>query len=247
MHPTDTDLSPAARPGRSFREPAASFAALALVLALGLVLAARAIGGDWAILPALGFAAAATLAGLALCRHWTAPRLGPANGVTLLRLAGAALLLLPMARPELAAGGTGWAIFALALLTLALDGVDGLLARRTGLAGPWGARFDMEVDAVFALLLSLVAWQTGAAGPWVLMLGGMRYVFVLAALRWRWLGAPLPERFRRKAVCVIQIATLCGLLAPVAAPPLSVAAALLALGALAWSFAADILWLAEAR
>jgi len=156
-------------------------------------------------------------------------------------------MLVPLLRPELTEGATGWAIFALALATLALDGLDGPLARRAGLAGPWGARFDMEVDAVFALLLSAVVWQSGAAGPWVLLLGGMRYLFVLAAFALPWLAAPLPQRFRRKLVCVIQIGALVVLLAPVVMPPVSVGLALVALALLTWSFAADVLWLARQR
>ena len=79
-----------------------------------------------------------------------------------------------------------------------------------------------------------------AAGPWVLLLGGMRYLFVLAAFVLPWLAAPLPQRFRRKLVCVIQIGALVILLAPVVMPPVSVGLALVALALLTWSFAADV-------
>ncbi|WP_237220301.1 hypothetical protein [Salipiger sp. CCB-MM3] len=97
------------------------------------------------------------------------------------------------------------------------------------------------------LLLAAVAWRSGAAGGWVLLLGGLRYLFVSASLLWPWLDAPLPQRFRRKLVCVVQIAVLAGLLAPIAGPPWSELAALLALALLAWSFALDVLWLARRR
>ena len=40
---------------------------------------------------------------------------------------------------------------------LALDGVDGQVARRTGTASELGARFDMEVDAFLILVLSVAA------------------------------------------------------------------------------------------
>lgn len=104
----------------------------------------------------------------------------------------------------------------------------------------------MEVDAAFGLVLAAVAWRSGAAGPWVLLLGSLRYFFVLATLVWPWLGAPLPERLRRKTICVVQIAMLALLLMPIAGAWTS-GAALIALGLLAGSFAADILWLARRR
>ncbi|MAU43487.1 MAG: hypothetical protein CMP09_01320 [Yangia sp.] len=224
-----------------------SLALLAMGLALALYGLSWWLAGAAMLLPVLGFGLGAGVSGHFLLRLWHAPRLGYANALTLGRLALAALMLVPLARPGLTEGASGWGFFCVALVTLALDGVDGPLARRSGLAGPWGARFDMEVDSVFALLLSAVAWRSGAAGGWVLLLGSLRYLFVAASLLWPWLDAPLPQRFRRKLVCVVQIAVLAGLLAPVAVPPWSEVAALLALALLAWSFALDVLWLARRR
>ncbi len=241
MHSPDAH-SPIRAPG-----PVAALLLLTGALAVGLFLLADALAGAPMLSPVLGFALGAGVVALCLQRHWRAPRLGYANALTLARLALAALMLVPLLRPGLTEGATGWAIFVLALVTLALDGLDGPLARRAGLAGPWGARFDMEVDAVFALLLSAVVWQSGAAGVWVLLLGGMRYLFVLASYALPWLAAPLPQRFRRKLVCVLQIGALVILLAPVVTPPLSVAIALAALALLTWSFAVDVLWLARHR
>ena len=124
---------------------------------------------------------------------------------------------------------------------------SGPLARRSGLAGPWGARFDMEVDSIFALLLAGVVWRSGAAGSWVLLLGSLRYVFVAASWALPWLDRPLPQRFRRKLVCVVQIGTLVALIAPIVQPPYSWIAAAVALALLAWSFAVDVIWLARRR
>ncbi|MDO6584022.1 CDP-alcohol phosphatidyltransferase family protein [Salipiger sp. 1_MG-2023] len=230
-----------------WRGPAGAFAGAALAMALGVALVAGLIAdGRAAALPVLGFVLAACGAWAAFAQGWTAARLGPANAVTMARLALVSLLLAPLVSPGLTTGASGWALFALALSCLALDGLDGALARRSGLAGPWGARFDMEVDSAFGLILAAVAWRSGAAGPWVLLLGSMRYVFLLAMLVWPWLGAPLPERLRRKVICVVQIAALALLLMPIASAWTS-AAALIALGLLAGSFAADILWLARRR
>ena len=57
-----------------------------------------------------------------------------------------------------------------------------------------------------------------------------------------WLTGPLPERFSRKAVCVVQIAALIALMAPVVMPPVSTLIAAGATGALVWSFAVDAVW-----
>lgn len=81
-------------------------------------------------------------------------RLGPADRVTLLRagLIGgvAALVADALVRPP-AVG----VLVALAAVALVLDGVDGAVARRTGTASTLGARFDMEVDALLVLVLSV--------------------------------------------------------------------------------------------
>lgn len=230
----------------ALRGPVRVFGALGLALAAALALLARGLAdGAAAAAPVLGFALAGGLVLCAFVRGWTPARVGPANAVTLLRLALVSLFLAPAVAPALTLGASGWTLFALAVLTLALDGIDGLLARRSGLACPWGARFDMEVDALFGLILSVIAWRSGAAGPWVILLGAMRYGFLAVGTALPWLAAPLPERWRRKAICVVQIGTLAVLLAPALAPPWSSAVALVALGLLLWSFAIDILWLAR--
>ena len=43
--------------------------------------------------------------------------------------------------------------------TVLLDGVDGRLARKYGASSRFGARFDMEVDAVLICVLALLAWR----------------------------------------------------------------------------------------
>lgn len=196
----------------------------------------------------LTFGAALALGSLGLRRGYPHDRLGACNAVTQLRAALACCLVLPILDPGLmAALRLDWAVVALALLTLALDGLDGWLARRSGLASSFGARFDMEVDAVFALLLALLVLRLDKAGAWVLLLGLARYGFVLAQAALPWLRGPLPERLSRKAVCVLQIAVLILLLAPPVAPPLSTLLAAVATLALIWSFARDIRWLAARR
>jgi phosphatidylglycerophosphate synthase len=181
-------------------------------------------------------------------------RFGGANRVTLLRLALAGLLvgLLGDAAwaPPLAAeghAGLAWGVVALATLTALLDAADGPLARRSGMASAFGARFDMETDAVFTLVLCALVWQAGQTGPWVLAAGLLRYAFVAAARPWPWLAAPLAPSRRRQTVCVVQITSLIICLAPIVPPALATALAAASLALLSLSFAMDIRTLAQAR
>jgi phosphatidylglycerophosphate synthase len=136
-----------------------------------------------------------------------------------------------------------WTLVGVVLFALALDGVDGFLARRYGQESPFGARFDMEVDALLILVLSLAAALLGKAGLWVLLIGLMRYAFVATGWVLPRLNGELSSSFRRKLVCVVQIAALCIILVPFVTPPYSTAIAAAALSALVYSFAVDILFL----
>lgn len=216
------------------------------LLALGWTLT-HSVAGVAAAFAA--FATMAGMAGLALRRHYPHERLGVANIVTLSRTAIIAALCGLLAVPGLLAESDplAWTVLAIAILSLSLDGVDGYFARRQGLTSDIGARFDMEIDSVFALLLALLCWQSGKAGLWVLVLGGMRYLFLAAAVVWPWLMASLPERFSRKAICVVQIAVLIALLAPIINGPLSWTFAAKGTVLLVYSFGRDVVWLARHR
>lgn len=136
-----------------------------------------------------------------------------------------------------------WALIAVVLFALSLDGVDGYLARAYQQESALGARFDMEVDALLILILSLAAALLHKAGFWVLLIGLMRYGFVAAGLMLPKLNGELFPSFRRKLVCVIQIAALCAMLVPFVTPPHSNGIAAVALLALIYSFAVDVLFL----
>jgi phosphatidylglycerophosphate synthase len=180
---------------------------------------------------------------------------GLANRVTLLR-AGIATVLSAIAVEGLAGGYNGlelgvpgrgnlwsWAVVAAALVGLVLDGVDGWLARRLELTSAFGARFDMEVDALSVLALAMLVVVSGRAGGWVLFIGLMRYIFIGLGWLWPALTAPLSPSFRRQAICVLTTAALLiSLLPGVQAPAPGI---LLGSGmaALVWSFSADILTL----
>ena len=217
------------------REPAAW--AIAQVLLLGVVGATAGLGPlGWAAGLAYGFATWAFL-GYGMQRHRTRS-LGPADRVTLARglMVGAVTALVA----DRAGQDVPVAlVVTLAAVALSLDWVDGQVARRTGTSSALGARFDMEVDAFLILVLS--AYVAVHMGPWVLAIGLMRYVFVAASWRFRWMNAPLPASYARKVVAAVQ-----GIFLVVAASGLLPFAAVLvglALASLVWSFGRDVLWL----
>lgn len=221
--------------------------AAAAALGVGAILALR-LGGmaggaaAWGLVCGLFLTASLSIAWL-MRRFYPHARIGGCNRVTLLRLA----LTLALLAPLLAAAPAGWPVALVATFVLVLDGVDGWLARRSGLVSGFGARFDVEVDAAFALVLVLHALAQGLAGPELLVLGLIRYVFVAAGLIWHWLRGPLPPSLRRKLVCVLQLAVLIVLQLPGVPADLARPAVGLAALALIWSFWIDIRWLYRGR
>jgi phosphatidylglycerophosphate synthase len=167
---------------------------------------------------------------------------GAANLIT----AGRALLVVGVAGAGFASvtPRTAGVVVAVGTVAALLDLADGWVARRTGTASAFGARFDMEVDALLVLVLSALVWRYGVAGPWVLASGLMRYAFVALARPWPWLARPLPPSRRRQTACVVQIVALLVALAPVTPPAIAWAVALSGLAVLTWSFAVDVAWLA---
>jgi phosphatidylglycerophosphate synthase len=168
--------------------------------------------------------------------------LGPANRVTL----GRAILVggvTALAVTSFTADFPRPLLVTLIGVALALDGVDGQVARRTGSSSALGARFDMEIDAFLILVLSV--FLAGAFGWWTVAIGAFRYAFVAASWAWPWLTAALPPKFSRKVVAaaqgVVLVVATAGLL------PYAVALVVVigALAALTWSFGRDILWLAK--
>jgi phosphatidylglycerophosphate synthase len=173
------------------------------------------------------------------------PRFGAANTLTTIRLAFVAMLAAVLG--ETYSSALAWTVTAVTVAVSVLDGVDGWLARRSGLASPFGARFDMETDALLLMVLAVLAWRWDRAGAWVLACGLMRYAFVAGGWVWRWIEQPLPPSLRRKTICVVQIVTLGVIVAPIIPHWLSVGAAAVTLVLLAWSFAVDLIWLSRER
>ncbi|MDJ0948784.1 MAG: CDP-alcohol phosphatidyltransferase family protein [Alphaproteobacteria bacterium] len=234
------------------RSPAAADAVVHLLAGGGLLAGLAAGFAAWSGGPSLFVAKVLSLyLGLALMVIAFLPSLrshatfGLANRITLMR--GLIICLLGGMIADPAAPAVAWGMLGLALLALALDGVDGSVARRRGERSAFGARFDMELDAAFILILALLVWSLDKAGPWVLLSGLMRYAFLAAGLVWRVLARPLPRSARRRAICALQVIALIGCLAPVLAPPLSAMVAGAALAVLATSFALDTRYLWRGR
>jgi phosphatidylglycerophosphate synthase len=219
--------------------------AAALALQSGTAFGWRGFGA------ALGcFGVVATLVLLGLGHHAPHRRFGVANAVTLIRAAVDALMVGVVA--EMTLGGSlvtdatlSWILVATATTALVLDGVDGWAARRTGMASEFGARFDMETDALFLLMLSLLVNATGKVGIWVLASGLMRYGFVLAAWSWPWLAGQPPPRRRRKVIYAVQVSVLIAALVPALTADAAHAVCLLGLALLGCSFGVDCVWLAR--
>src|SRR6202035_917706 len=185
-----------------------------------------------------GSAAAALL--VTARRRSDQPAILPADWVTLSRMlliAGVTGLV----ADSFSRSASVTALVTLSAVALALDAVDGQVARRTGTDTPLGARIDGEADAFLILLLSIFVSRD--YGSWVLAIGAARYALLLAGWLIPWLAAPLPPRYWGKVVAAGQ-----GIVLTVAASGLpdrrtgmiAVAAALLLL---AESFGRNVIWL----
>ena len=128
-----------------------------------------------------------------LQRHHPFARFGAANQITTIRAMLVALIAALFGEPRFPIVATGAAIAS--LLAIALDGVDGWLARRQRIASDFGARFDMEIDALLVLVLAILVSQFEKAGAWVIVSGLLRYIFVGAGRTGRGCG----RRCRRAA------------------------------------------------
>jgi phosphatidylglycerophosphate synthase len=208
-----------------------------------LAILARTVGltpAGWAAGLAVGGAVAAALAG-AMSRSGR-DVLGAANRITLARavvIGGIAALV----ADGFVGDATGTAVVALAVPALFLDAFDGWVARRTGTVSPFGARFDMETDALLILVLSIEGARL--LGPWVLAIGAARYLFGAAALLAEWLREATPPRVWGKVIAAIQGIALTVVVAQVLPYAVAIAAVAVALALLAGSFGHQIFWLRQ--
>jgi phosphatidylglycerophosphate synthase len=154
---------------------------------------------------------------------------GLPNALTLLRLSLALLLVLVFH------GAPGWLWGALVLGLLALDGVDGAIARRNGTVSAFGAHFDMETDAFTVLVIVFELWQRGTFGTWILTAGLLRYLYVVCVALLPPTSGEMPRSLlARYAFLILMLGLATGLAFP---PPLGAAGALAGTLAVTLSFA----------
>jgi len=221
---------------------AALLGMLATAALLGVVSATAGLGAVGWITGLVTGSAAAALLVTARMRS-DQPAILPADWITLTRMlliAGVTGLVADsFSRPV-----SVTALVALSAVALALDAVDGQVARRTGTATPLGARIDGETDAFLILMLSIAVSQD--YGGWVLAIGAARYVFLLAGWLIPWLRAPLAPRFWRKVVAAVQGIALTVAASGVTSRLVGMIAVAAALLLLAESFGHDVIWLYRA-
>ena len=137
--------------------------AVGLSLAHGSALPAVAIGaGSLAVYIARGRG-----------RYTPGSGFGLANALTLVRLVAIGGLAV------LAREAPGPAAALLALAIFVLDGLDGLVARRLRQSSEFGARFDMECDALFVEVCALALYSHGRVGALFVLAATLRYPYVL--------------------------------------------------------------------
>lgn len=163
----------------------------------------------------------------------------PADAVTATRL-GLAVVCVSLLLTD--GPGLSWSAVAVGSAALALDALDGYIARRTR-ATEAGAAFDETVDALFVLLFSLALVPLW--GVWTVLPGLYYYVFTaITAVRTQW-QQKLPYSRMRKVVAAAQGILLIAAGSPPAQahPWFGFACAGAAVTALSWSFGRDIVWL----
>jgi phosphatidylglycerophosphate synthase len=240
------EVRPADEPADRVALPRIRLAALLGMLAtaalLGVVSVTAGLGAVGWITGLVTGSAAAALLVTARMRS-DQPAILPADWVTLTRMmliAGVTGLVADsFSRPVPVT-----ALVTLSAVALALDAVDGQVARRTGTATPVGARIDGETDAFLILVLSIAVSQD--YGGWVLAIGAARYVFLLAGWLIPWLRAPLAPRFWRKVVAAVQGIALTVAASGVTSRLVGMIAVAVALLLLAESFGHDVIWLYRA-
>ena len=235
-------------PNTPLRASVLGASAIGLVVVIGMAWVARPwlqLGALYPGKAAAVFATTMAIGFLFVGEHHPYLRFGPANHVTMIRAMLVALIASLIGEPEI--GGVAAAAAALATVVTVLDGVDGWLARRSRMVSTFGARFDMETDAVLVMVMSILVWQHGKAGAWVLLGGMMRYAFVAAGWWLPWMGRPLRPTRRAKTITICHMVGVIVALAPIIQAPLSAIAVAATLVALSWSFALDVrrLWKME--
>ncbi len=210
-------------------------------LAVALPLFAGLIGADLAHIAislfVYGAISGAIIFGLRL--HLPHIRFGPANRLSLLR--GLIIAVLAgFAWNTPATQNVEWIVCILAICALVLDGLDGAVARRSGITSGLGARLDCELDGLLTLILSFGVYLSGRVDAFILLAGAMHYAFFAARLLKLVPVVELPSSFRRQTAGVVSSFLLVLCCAPSMGASVDTALALTAVLLLTSSFAIDL-------
>ena len=208
-----------------------------------------------AVLVALGAGPVGWLAGLACAcalavataRRAVADEVvsfGPADLVTLTR-GTLACAVAALVADSATGDDVATVLVPITVVALALDFVDGRVARRTGTATAFGARLDGEADAFLILVLS--AYVARSAGAWVLAMGVVRYAYAVATWVVPWMQRELPPRYWRKVVAAVAGIALTVAASGLAPATVTSAGLVVAALLLAESFGWDVVWLWRRR
>ncbi len=98
---------------------------------------------------------------------------GLANKITLIRFAGLTTIVL------LAFRISNQALSLLLFVLVLIDGLDGYLARKKDQRTQFGAYFDMETDALFVCLVSVLLISKGLSAKWILIPAWIKYYYTV--------------------------------------------------------------------
>ncbi len=129
----------------------------------------------------------------------------PADGITAFRLVIALVLLVTIPQDIL----SPVFVFFIIIFAEILDGLDGIIARKTG-PTKFGAVWDMEIDAYFILILSFITVFYLNYPWWILGFGFMRYLFYFIFYFLKPEGAKFSKSLSHysKTICVATVLLL---------------------------------------
>ncbi len=89
----------------------------------------------------------------------------------------------------------GILLFIIGISIFCLDGLDGYLARNFNHKSDFGSYFDLETDAFYVCVFTIILYEKGLAGYWIIIPGFMRYFYSLIILL---IGRKATEEIRTK-------------------------------------------------
>jgi phosphatidylglycerophosphate synthase len=126
------------------------------------------------------------------------------------------------------------------LIILIGDGLDGKVARHRDELSEFGEFFDKETDALFIHLFCLLAILKNLLGGWIILIGLLRYIFILYLFLTSKKGCKERRSKTGRYIFVFVSCSVIIIFLPV--PLLPQAAAVISLLLLIYSFGRDIVW-----